>query len=273
MHIRKTIRQIDRAFLGGLLTRCYGALMTFYGLLIAKKTVRYKTDFLNYGFDVQYRKNDHSLLNILSDTYGSDKGEVTPDLNPYAWSSHNYADFYDLIFGLRRNDVISVVECGLGTNNPDLKSSMGINGMPGASLRMWRDYFPNANIIGCDIDSHILFTEERIKTFYCDQTSTESVNTFLKNAKIVENSVDIIIDDGLHEYSAGICFFENMIGSLRNDGLYIIEDVDQTNIIKFKTYFCQKIASFDARFIYLKSPVRRRGDDNNLICITRKQKI
>ena len=266
MSIKKLIGQIDRAFLGGVLTH-------YYASLLIKKSVQYKTDYLNYGFDVQYQKNDNSLLNILTDTYGSDKGEVSPDSNPYAWPSHNYADFYSLVFGLRRNDIKSVIECGLGTNNPALKTSMGINGVPGASLRMWRDYFPNANIIGCDIDSDILFSEERIKTFYCDETSRESINTFLKNAGIVRDSVDIIIDDGLHEYYAGICFFENMIRSLRSDGIYIIEDVNHADVIKYKTYFCENSASFEARFIYLKSPFRRWGDDNNLICITRKQKI
>ena len=45
-----------------------------------------------------------------------------------------------------------LIECGLGTNNINFKSSMGINGKPGASLRMWRDFFPSARIIGVDID-------------------------------------------------------------------------------------------------------------------------
>ena len=63
-----------------------------------------------------------------------------------------------------------------------LKSSMGVNGQPGASLRMWKDYFPNASIFGCDIDRDVLFSEERIKTFHCDQTSAKSISNFLKNA-------------------------------------------------------------------------------------------
>lgn len=264
MFIKKIVSKLDRTFLGGTIAR-------HYALFIAKKSVRYKSDYFNYGFDIQYQKSKDSLLNNLSDTYGSDKGEVSPDLNPYTWPSHNYADFYSLAFGLRRNNVKRVIECGLGTNNPTSKSSMGINGKPGASLRMWRDYFPNANIVGCDIDSDILFSEERIKTFYCDQTSKDSVNTFLNNAQIVKGSVDIIIDDGLHEYYAGICFFENMIGSLHSDGMFIIEDVKHTDIIKYKTYFYENSAKFETRFIYFKSPFRKRdGDDNNIICITRK---
>ena len=92
----------------------------------------------------------------------------------------------------------------------------------------------------------------------------------MKEAEIIEGSVDIIIDDGLHEYYAGISFFENMIRCLRSDGIYIIEDVIHSDILKYKNYFCENSFSFDAKFIYLKSPLRIWGDDNNLICITRK---
>jgi SAM-dependent methyltransferase len=261
--IKKLLLKLDSAILGGVLTRLY-----FY--LRGKKSLKYKTNYINYGFDIQYQKNDSSLLNSLADTYGSDKGEISSGLKPYKWASHNYADFYDLVFRLRRSDVKSVIECGLGTNNPSLISTMGLNGKPGASLRMWRDYFPTANIVGCDIDSDVLFSDERIKTYHCDQTSAESINNFLKNAEIVEDSVDIIIDDGLHEYHAGICFFENMIRYLRRDGIYIIEDVKHRSMFEYKNYFHENADSFDASFIYLKAPLRNWGDDNNLIYITRK---
>jgi len=260
---KKIIVKIDRAILGGMIAKHYAPYF-------AKKSIAYKSDVFNYGFDIQYLKNEESSLNILSDRYGSDKGEASPNSNPYRWGSHNYADFYSLIFGLRRNDVKSVVECGLGTNDPALLSSMGIDGKPGASLRMWRDYFPNASIIGCDIDTGILFRDERIKTFHCDQTSSKSIKKFLENAELVEGSTDIIIDDGLHEFYAGICFFENMIGSLCDNGIYIIEDVAQSDVVKYKDYFSKLSDAFEAQFVYLKSPLREFGDDNNLVCVRRK---
>ena len=48
---------------------------------------------------------------------------------------------------------------------------------------------------------------------------------------------DIIIEDGLHEYNANICFFENSINYLSNDGTYIIEDVYYKDQQKFVNYF------------------------------------
>ena len=260
--LKNIIGNLDRSLLGGVLTRIYVKV-------IIKKMMRYKTDLFVYDAQVQYAKSDKSLLNSLADKYGSDKGEIISSSNPYSWASHTYADAYELIFQLGRKSVEQVVECGLGTNNPSLKSSMGINGKPGASLRMWKEYFPNARIVGCDIDRDVLFTEPRITTYYCDQTSEKSIESFIDSADILEKSVDIIIDDGLHEYHAGICFFENMIGRLRLDGVYIIEDVSHYDIQRYKDYFSTKSSQYQARFVYLGSPQRSLGDDNNIIVVTK----
>ena len=41
---------------------------------------------------------------------------------------------------------------------------MTLSGSPGASLRVWKDFFSNAKIYGSDIDKDILFNEDRIFT-------------------------------------------------------------------------------------------------------------
>ena len=261
--LKQFARKFDRVVFGEF-------LFNRYLKSLGNKSLRCDSTHLDHRMTVQYAKNDSSLINTLCDTYGSDKGEASPGNNPYVWDSHNFADFYSLVFGLKRNAVELVVECGLGTNNPDIRSSMGVSGKPGASLRVWQEYFPNAQIIGCDIDSQILFEEDRIKTFECDQTSQESIAKFLTNAGIRQGSVDIIIDDGLHAFHAGTCFFENMWGALRAGGVYIIEDVTHADLMKYKEYFAQKTSEYEVRYIYLETPNRSFGDDNNLICITQK---
>src|SRR3954462_6194741 len=50
---------------------------------------------------------------------------------------HNYLLRYDHVFGSFRHRVRRMVEIGVQTDS---------------SVRMWRDYFPNAEIIGIDID-------------------------------------------------------------------------------------------------------------------------
>ena len=40
---------------------------------------------------------------------------------------------------------------------------------PGASLRVWKEFFTKAKIFGADIDKNTLFREKRIQTFHVDQ--------------------------------------------------------------------------------------------------------
>ena len=63
----------------------------------------------------------------------------------------------------------------IGTNDLNIKSNMTENAKPGASLRVWRDYFVNANIFGGDIDEKVLFEEDRIRTFFVDQLNDSSI--------------------------------------------------------------------------------------------------
>ena len=86
---------------------------------------------------------------------GSDKGR----------GRHNYTTIYSALFGKLRDEPLRIFELGLGTNNPHLPSSMGSLGRPGASLRGWRDLFPNAMIFGADVDRDILFA----RTGHVDQ--------------------------------------------------------------------------------------------------------
>ena len=86
-----------------------------------------------------------------------------------------------------------------------------------------------------DIDKEILKNEDRIKTFYVDQTNAISIAELYKN--IGNINFDIIIDDGLHEYNANICLFENSFKFLSKQGIYIIDDVFFKDKKKFFDYF------------------------------------
>lgn len=157
-------------------------------------------------------------LGAIMGRYGSDKGNAT-NTN---W--HNYANLYEPLFKPVINEHIRIFELGLGTNNTDVASNMGADGKPGASLRGWREFFPYAKVFGADIDRRILFEEERISTFYCDQTSPSDIHTMWDN-EVLKEPFDIIIDDGLHAFGANVCFFENSIHKLKPGGVFIIEDV------------------------------------------------
>ena len=165
------------------------------------RKLKYKIKFLGHYEETKFsyitNSNSNSKLTELMNYYGSDKGGKN--------NHHNYADFYSEIFFHRRNEIKSFLEIGLGTNNVNIPSNMGIDGVPLASLRAWRDYFKNAQIYGADIDKSILTNEERIKTFFVDQTNPESIKKLFNS--IGDLKFDIILEDGLHEYNANICFF------------------------------------------------------------------
>ena len=129
--------------------------------------------------------------------YGSDKGGEN--------NHHNYTNYYSEIFFYKKNIIKNFLEIGLGTNDQKITSNMGNEGVPLASLRAWRDYFINANIYGADIDRNILKNEDRINTYYVDQTDPDSINElFISMGNI---KFDVILDDGLHQYDANICLF------------------------------------------------------------------
>ena len=213
-----------------------------------------------HKIEITYNKHPNNILSELAKKYGSDKGSpIDDDISLSGWHTHVYTDFYDLIFSQKRGSVKHLLECGIGTNNPSIKSSMGVNGVPGSSLRMWRDYFSNAEIIGVDIDPNILFEEERIKTYQVDQTSALSTQEFLSN---IDYKFDIIIEDGLHEPYAQIEFFKNTFDYLAEDGVYIIEDAAFT----FK-YVEEYLSNIGANFMTIKLPSKNITSPSCLIVV------
>lgn len=188
-----------------------------------------------FNFFILHKVNN-DLLSRLCRKYGTDKG--FEDNTAANRNCHTYSGYYHHLFSHCRDNVKLVFECGIGTNNPKLLSSMGSKGKPGASLRVWKSYFPKATIYGADIDKKILFSEERIKTFYLNQLNSRSIKKAFN--KIKKKNFDLIIDDGLHTFESGRIFFENSINFLSKTGIFIIEDVAYKDLIKYIQYFDQK---------------------------------
>jgi hypothetical protein len=144
--------------------------------------------------------------------FGSDKG------------SNKYTTIYSALFNDRRGETLKILELGMGTNNLNVLSNMGVFGAPGASHRGWRQLFPKSLIYGADIDRGILFEEERIKTFYCNQLDKNAIDALWSHPEL-RDGADIIIEDGLHTFEANISFLEASLSRLRPGGIYVIEDI------------------------------------------------
>jgi predicted O-methyltransferase YrrM len=134
---------------------------------------------------------------------------------------------YHLLYGALLADptqVKAVLEIGLGMNNVAVVSNMGTTGRPGASLRAFRDWLPDAQIFGADVDRGILFEEPRIRTFFVDQTSPK---TLIQLGDVIGLSFDLVIDDGLHTPNANLNTLAFALPRIRPGGWVVIEDIPE----------------------------------------------
>jgi hypothetical protein len=156
-----------------------------------------------------------TALGELFRTYGSDKS-----------GDHDYHLVYGPILA-RSAPVTALLEVGLGTNNEDVVSNMTAGGRPGASLRAFRDFLPQAQVYGADVDRRVLFEEERISTFFVDQTDPQ---TFVELEKRCGSGLDVVIDDGLHSPAANLTVLQFGLRTVRVGGFVVIEDIREAAV-------------------------------------------
>lgn len=145
----------------------------------------------------------HHDLGKLFDRHGSDKENY-----------HHYSAIYEGLFAGRRQEVSRVLEIGV---------------YQGASLRAWRDYFPDAVIVGLDIDfSNMAYkvkhwTKDRIVLMKGDQTNPTDLDRAARFGPF-----DLIVDDGSHDIDDQLSSLLNLWSALAPGGWYVIEDMLNT---------------------------------------------
>ena len=230
--MKNFIKSLDKKIFFNLLTFIYQKYLIY-------KSKRFLNNYLN--FELYKKKTHNDPFTVLCEKYKTDKGGTTNKLNNR--DLHFYSSFYDDFFKDKKNEVKLILECGIGTTDEKISANMSKLGNPGASLKVLRDYFVNAEIHGADIDKKILFTSDRINTYYVDQLSHFSINDMWKN--INKDSFDLIIDDGLHDLNAAYNFFILSFMKLKKNGIYIIEDVH----ISYMTQLAKKLKKFNPKII------------------------
>ncbi len=141
-----------------------------------------------------------STLDAIGLKHGTDK----------ASSNHNYLELYEVLFASLRDKNLTLLEIGV---------------LNGASLKTWEEYFPNANVVGVDIvPTSKLYERGRITISLADQSNIEE----LTRLAVKHGPFDIIIEDGSHMWNHQITSLRTLFPFLKNNGLYIVEDL-QTN--------------------------------------------
>jgi hypothetical protein len=143
-------------------------------------------------------------LTELARRHGTDK-----------WGEHHrYTPRYERHLGPLRQRPICLLEIGVGGYE---SGELG-----GASLRMWKAYFPLGRIHGIDIHDKSLLEEERIRIFRGSQVDA----AFLERVLAEIGTPDVIIDDGSHINEHMLKTFEILFPRLAEDGgIYVLEDV------------------------------------------------
>lgn len=136
-------------------------------------------------------------LTRLADKYGTDKGS----------STHKYTDVYEYFLIPMRNQARKIFEIGVAG---------------GASLFMWRDFFPNAVIYGIDIEDSSRLNSERVKTFVADQGNRKQLARFIASSG---SAFDLILDDGGHTMDQQQISLGFLFPHVKPGGYYILEDV------------------------------------------------
>ena len=163
-------------------------------------------------------------------------------------TTHSYIQTYQELFNKRKEFAKNVLEIGI---------------CYGGSIKLWHDYFTDANIYGLDI-MHIdqVWHEIRDTDRIILYTSTDAYNyDFFKTSFLDKNiSFDILIDDGPHTLESMIKFINLYTQVMSDDGILIIEDVQDwgwIDILKQITpeHLKQYIKVYDLR------PIKNRYDD------------
>ena len=146
-----------------------------------------------------YRRMD---LTELAQEFGSDK-----------WGTHRYTPHYQHHFAHLRDRHMLVLELAIGGYAREAQG--------GASLRMWKWFFPRAQIVGVDIKDKSFVNEPRIRAFQGSQTNRALMRRIVKRY----GAPTIVIDDGSHRPPHVIKSFAVLFPMLEDGGLYVIEDI------------------------------------------------
>ena len=126
---------------------------------------------------------------------------------------HKYAIHYQRHLAHLKHANFNLLEIGVGGHDaPDVG---------GASLRMWKAFFPKANIYAIDIFDKSRLEEPRIRIFRGSQADPD----FLRRVIAEIGRVDVVIDDGSHVNEHVLASFHTLFPLLSVGGVYAIEDL------------------------------------------------
>lgn len=148
-----------------------------------------------------------SILCKFGGKYNTDKSQLNK-----IGHRHSYTAVYNIIFSHLKNKKINLAEIGILDN---------------ASIKMWREYFTSAKIVGFDYDDKLILKAKKDKLrnvnyFNINVNNREKITKSFRKSKL---KYDIIIDDSTHFFEHQINIINVVEKFLKKDGILVIEDI------------------------------------------------
>ena len=98
--------------------------------------------------------------------------ELAIEFRTDKWGVHKYTPHYERHLQHLRKESFTLLELGIGGYKKRRKS--------GASMKMWRWFFPKARIVGLDIEDKSWLTRGHIHAYLGDQTDPEILRRIIE---------------------------------------------------------------------------------------------
>ncbi len=144
----------------------------------------------------------------------------TDKVGVHTFNYRSFLDIYERHFDHLKNEPITIVELGI---------------LNGSSLRVWKDYFSNGNVIGVDIDpSRKVHEQDGIEVYIGSQDSSDLLKEIHSKH---QKGFDIVIDDASHINELTLRSFDLYFPLVKPGGYYVIEDTHCTYGDDFQSNF------------------------------------
>ena len=141
-------------------------------------------------------------LHELGQKHGTDKWD-----HNHSFRGESYLHVYERYLASRRDEPLTFLELGVKS---------------GASLRMWKEYFPRAEIHGVDLNPDCArHAEDRISVHIVSQDDAEALRALAAST----GGFDVVLDDCSHINVLTLASLDLLLPHVRPGGLYIVEDL------------------------------------------------
>ena len=193
--------------ISGLGEQSSDVILAHADMVLSNKTgvIELHPQFLSNYYE-QIKAGIVDRLTRIANKLGTDKGTLES-----VWG-HGYTLTYNRLFDVLNTGHVRMLEIGVADPR-----------FPGASPKMWAEYFDDLYFVGYDINPDAkAFQGGKVHIFIGDQNNPEDLE---KCIEVYGGQWDIIMDDGSHWEEHILTSFRNLFPYVKPGGYYIIEDL------------------------------------------------